>query len=75
MTFTPGIHDETFVSDCTPEEFMALATRPRPTTEFIYPPIPLRCFDWIAYHDPEGVSGYGETEEAALEDLRSQLED
>jgi len=38
-----------------------------------YPPIPIRHFDWIAYHDGEeelGHYGCGKTEAEAIEDLR-----
>lgn len=41
-------------------------------TEFVYPPIPIRSQDWIAYFDgreEEGPYGSGETEQAAIEDL------
>lgn len=33
--------------------------------DFIYPPIPHRGFDYVAYRDPEGLHAYGETEEEA----------
>ena len=38
-------------------------------TSCIYPPIPIRKFDWVAYRDPEGLSGYGETEDEAILEL------
>lgn len=38
-------------------------------TDFIHPPIPVRHFDWIAYRDPEGPAGYGETEQDARTSL------
>lgn len=42
----------------------------RIVTEHVYPPIPIRQFDWVAhYDDPEGVTGWGRTEEAAVLDL------
>lgn len=45
----------------------------RIVTEHIYPPIPIRGFDWIAWYadeDPEAQrNGYGNTEEAAKTDL------
>ena len=47
-------------------------------TNFIYPPIPQRQFDWSAVTDDyEGGQpiGYGETEAAAVADLMEQLED
>jgi hypothetical protein len=54
------------------------------TTSFVYPPIPLRQFDWCAYDDdsydgaldagPQCV-GYGRTEEEAIADFREQWEE
>jgi hypothetical protein len=47
-------------------------------TEFVYPPIPPRDFDWSAVTDnyePGHAIGRGRTEGAAIEDLLSQLED
>ena len=39
-------------------------------TNYIYPPIPQRHFDWLAhYDDPEGPTGYGPTEQDAIDDL------
>lgn len=43
-------------------------------TEYVYPPIPLRAFDWCAYDDntydgPGSPIGWGPTEEAAIADL------
>lgn len=41
-------------------------------TEFIYPPIPVRRYDWSAVRDgyDEGDPiGYGETEQAAINEL------
>lgn len=50
-------------------------------TTFIYPPIPLREFDWLAYEedltsDREGYgpSGYGRTELSALRRFLDDLE-
>ena len=43
-------------------------------TSFLYPPIPVRSFDWLAYYDGReeaGEYGYGETEEAAIKDLKA----
>jgi len=45
-------------------------------TEFVYPPIPDRRFDWEAHLDGDeenGPYGYGDTEEKAIQDLRDQL--
>lgn len=48
------------------------------STEYIYPPIPDRRWDWSAVDDDtyEGGApiGYGPTEEAAIADLMEQLE-
>jgi len=42
-------------------------------THHIFPPIPIRDFDWCAYRDPEVTPyGYGRTEEAAIADLLEQ---
>jgi hypothetical protein len=40
-------------------------------TEYVYPPIPIRRFDWLAYYDgmEEGVTGTGATEAEAIADL------
>ncbi|WP_164749177.1 hypothetical protein [Mesorhizobium sp. M1A.F.Ca.IN.020.04.1.1] len=42
-------------------------------TSHIFPPIPVRCFDWCAWFDDLGADcspyGYGRTEEEAIEDL------
>jgi hypothetical protein len=39
-------------------------------TQFVYPPIPDRRCDWCAhYDDPEGPTGWGGTEEDAIQDL------
>lgn len=42
-------------------------------TSFVHPPIPVRGFDWCAVFDgyePGCPIGYGETEEAAIANLR-----
>jgi hypothetical protein len=52
-------------------------------TEFVYPPIPIRAFDWSAVDDDtyDGAEdshcpiGYGATEEEAVEDLKRQIEE
>ena len=48
-------------------------------TEFVYPPIPDRRFDWSAVDDDtyEGGApiGYGRTEQEAIADLLEQLEE
>lgn len=41
-------------------------------TSFVYPPIPIRCFDWCACRDgyePGEPLGYGATEAEAIEEL------
>lgn len=44
-------------------------------TEFVYPPIPIRRFDWVAhYDDPEGPTGHGATEAEAIADLTENYE-
>lgn len=38
-----------------------------------YPPIPVRDFDWVAFHDGEeesGHYGWGKTEAEAIKDLQ-----
>jgi hypothetical protein len=45
------------------------------TTVNTRPPIPLRCFDWCAYRDPEGIYGWGATETAAIADLEANEEE
>ena len=47
-------------------------------TVHVYPPIPIRNFDWAAYDEntyDDGPScvGYGETKEAAIADLLEQV--
>jgi hypothetical protein len=49
-------------------------------TEFVYPPIPIRDFDWIAVDDDTydghgGPIGYGRTEADAVADLMEQIEE
>ena len=48
-------------------------------TEFVYPPIPIRQFDWSAVDDdtyePGCAIGTGATELEAVKDLMQQLED
>lgn len=41
-------------------------------TEHVYPPIPIRQFDWCAhYDDPEGYTASGATEQEAIDNLLS----
>jgi hypothetical protein len=45
---------------------------PRIVTTHVYPPIPVRTFDWHAYFDGEeesGIDGYGPTREEAIADF------
>lgn len=50
-------------------------------TEYLYPPIPIRQFDWSAIDDdtysgdPADPIGYGATEQAAIDNLLQQLND
>lgn len=46
-------------------------TKPKMITSFIYPPIPVRQFDWCAYRDgceEDGNYGWGTTEAEAIAD-------
>lgn len=45
-------------------------------TYYVYPPIPIRCFDYCAFHDgnPE-LQGFGATEAEAIADLQTLLEE
>jgi Uncharacterized conserved protein len=46
-------------------------------TSHVFPPIPIRTRDWMAYIDgleEEGTHGYGATEEEAINDLKIELE-
>jgi hypothetical protein len=45
-------------------------------TEYVYPPIPIRCYDWQATlegYDEGDPIGQGATEAEAIADLREQL--
>lgn len=47
-------------------------------TENVYPPIPLRQFDWCAWLDGDeeaGPRGWGRTEQEAIAELMVELED
>lgn len=49
-------------------------------TAFVYPPIPIRHFDWSAideetYDGPGCPVGYGATEQEAIDDLLAQVDD
>lgn len=46
-------------------------------TRFVYPPIPIRQFDWCCYIDGEeeaGNYGWGRTEEEAVKDFLENYE-
>ena len=47
-------------------------------TEYVFPPIPVRSFDWSAVDDdtyePGCPIGWGPTEAFAIEDLMDQIE-
>jgi hypothetical protein len=50
----------------------------RIVTDYIYPPIPDRQFDWLAYREGDeerGPRGYGPTEAAAIADLKDSIDD
>lgn len=46
-------------------------------TKFIYPPIPLRQFDWCAWYEGEEDERmdqeFGRTEQEAIEDLKTNF--
>ena len=49
---------------------------PKINTVFVYPPIPMRHLDWLAYYDNDEpndngsmAAGYGATEQEAIDDL------
>ena len=45
-------------------------------TRYVFPPIPIRQFDWSAVTDDyeeQSPIGYGETEQAAIADLLAEL--
>jgi hypothetical protein len=52
-------------------------------TEYVFPPIPLRQFEWMAYDDDtycgcgecHCLTGHGATEQEAIADLNEQMED
>ena len=50
---------------------------PKVVTQNIYPPIPIRQFDWQAHYDGEEDEqmdvGYGRTEQEAIKDLRTNF--
>ncbi len=46
------------------------------STNYIFPSIPLRDFDWIAYIEGEeelNINGFGKTEKEAISNLIEQL--
>ena len=56
----------------------SIAIAPRIITTLVYPPIPLRQFDWTAHRDGEeesGPTGFGATEGEAVADLMQLIED
>ena len=51
---------------------------PKVRTENIFPPIPVRAFDWSATfedYEPGCPIGYGASEQDAIDDLMEQWED
>jgi len=51
---------------------------PKIKTEHVYPPIPIRSFDWMASFgtaEPGDLVGWGKTEQEAINDLLQQVED
>lgn len=50
------------------------------TTDFVYPPIPIRTHDWRATdadraEDDQPIVGWGRTEQEAIADFKEQLEE
>jgi hypothetical protein len=45
-------------------------------TANIFPPIPVRTYDWVAYYEgfEEGPQGYGKTEAEAIADLEDNYD-
>lgn len=46
-------------------------------TNYVYPPIPDRRFDWVAYPDgaeESGPAGHGHTEAEAIAELKENLD-
>lgn len=46
-------------------------------TNFVFPPIPIRSFDWSAFregYEPGNLIGWGKTEKEAIENLK-EMED
>lgn len=53
-------------------------TKRKIVTENVFPPIPIRSFDWCAYFEGDeeaGLRGWGVTERAAITDLIEQVEE
>ncbi len=46
-------------------------------TQHVFPPVPDRSHDWMAYVDGEddGFTGWGPNEADAIADLKSQIEE
>ena len=45
-------------------------------TDYVYPPIAIRCFDWCAFYDGEEENknyGWGRTEQEAVNQLRGEV--
>lgn len=60
-------------------ERAAILAKIKIRTENVYPPIPVRDYDWSAVDDntyePGCPIGWGRTEQAAIDDLIEQLSD
>ena len=50
-------------------------TEKKIVTGHMWPPIPIRSFDWIAYFDGEehGARGFGKTKEEAIRKLHEEV--
>lgn len=60
-------------------ERAAIIAKIKVRTEHVYPPIPVREWDWSAVDDntyePGCPMGWGRTEKAAVDDLINQIQD
>ena len=83
-----GCRDPDCPDGSTADAALSEAVKPRPrkiVTEHVYPPIPIRQFDWAAHDDnyepPDsdgvggGIVGWGRTEAEAIADYLQLVED
>lgn len=63
---------------CRDEEVTMPLVMRKIVTSNVYPPIPVRDFDWVAYREGDeenGPRGYGKTETEAVRDLEENYDD